>query len=579
MLICDFTLFYNTPDIKLNKTILFNSFSERDLYFTQFDSLAFTSGFNYRRDRGAVKVPNVTSSSSVGQGIGAFNGYNFGKFYDPWDKVTYFFKVTDYIYLNDSVTEMHFVIDPIITFLSPTALNAQKNLTITRQHLTKSHYELNLDYLRTNNDVIPTYTMRVWKRKKMFFSDFYVIITTSSNLEGDFGDEKKPKLPFSSGTRYDNITSPLNLYAVPISTFPTFIKGLEKFPWIAQTIQKCVMVPKNFVDNGDLIGIKPSFETSSPCYRFKEGGMSSNNNFNIQGYTFNNLLTDLGLDYQSLHMLRSNYVSIKLTDYAGNEIIYDSGMIYGLDFMTYVSVGYNNLVKVLLKGYGNKNTQSYDSNYMDSVLVLDDFDELPVFINNASLSKANTAYTRELAQSNTFKGRADRVLDSNNTVQDRLASAFSVISQISSVSDVGKLLSSDNDFHRQQQADFKQYDLAQPTITNAKYSHSTSIKTGDYGFHLIISKVSSVEWWKAWYYYARNGFEVNETCAQLSDVSSMRVVNYVQFTGSIHWKNIPPIFNNILQTLFEGGVHLYHYQPSIGINPFSYDMLLNERIK
>ena len=583
MLLTAFKLYKNVPNIQLNKTILFDTSSERDNYFSNFETIEFNSNFNYRIDKGSVYLPNDFVNSNVSHSktqIGNLNGYDYGSFFDKWENRRYYFFVNSYQYINDNVIEMSIIIDVLTTFIRSSDLNSFKNLSIERQHLTNSDYQKYLPLLRTNNDVLNTFTSKVLVKKNIFFNEFYIMITVSANLTKDFGSEDSPKVPFSNGGRYDMLTSPLDLYVCEYSYFNTFINYLEDYPWIAQNIQKCVMIPKSVVDSNDLVSVQFKDNSTITFYKFKNDGLSKNKVLDFN-YTFNDLLSDLNISVDELHLLRSNYVGVKLTDYTGNEVIFDAGRVNTLNFYQMSSVGYDNIIRVLLSGYNSnqKDPNLYrDGDYLDTCLTIDDFDELPVFINNGKLSKANNAYNRAYENSNTTQSRINRITDNSNSLQDRLVSGLQLFSSVSSFSDVANLYANDYDYYRKQQAEFKTYDLQKPTVTNAKYTKSNLIKEGTYGYWLIISDIDNVEMANVKNYYRLNGFELNVVADRLSNVKSMSIVNYVKFSGDYKLYNININFIPTIKNLFDQGVYCYHYDSSKGLNPFTYDLTQNERI-
>lgn len=584
MLLTNFTLFKKVPKLSINATILFDNSNDRDNYFNNFTSITFDSLFNYRKDYGIVNLPKKIITNAFEQGkkqIGLLTGFDYGRFFDPWEKRYYYFFIQNYEYINDNTIAMSIIIDVLTTFIRTNDLNNFTNLNIEREHLTNSDYQNYLPILRRNNDVLETFSENVLVKKNILFTEFFIMITCSVNLTKDFGSEKAPKVPFSSGQKYDMMTSPLNIYLCDLDNFNNFISILEDYSWIAQNIQKCVMIPKNFVDTSDLQETHFKKDTKVTFYTLKKNGLSKDTILNFN-YTFNDLLNDLNITTKELHLLRSNYVSIKLTDYSGNEVIFDSGRVNTLNFYQMVSLGYQNIIRVLLSGYGSESKEPklyQEGDFLDTVLTLDDFDELPVFINNSQLSKANTAYTRAYNNSNTTSGRINRVLDNSNSLQDRLTSGFQLISQVSSFTDLANLYTSDYDYYRQQKAEMKTYDLQKPSVNNAKYTHAPLIKNGAYGYWLVISCISKTEMNNIKKYYQLNGFEVNLYNSKLSDVTSMSICNFVKFTGNYKLNDININYMNIIKTLFESGVYLYHYDVTKGLNVFDYDITKNERLK
>lgn len=565
MKLSEFVLFKNTPPLQINKTIHFKSNEERDIFYSQFESKSFKTNFNFRYDRGQVKFPESYEN---------YLGYEYGYFIDGFSNQKYYFFIQNYEYINNNVTKAYIILDLVTTFTQGGVLNQLKNLNIEREHLTNQDYERFIKTIRLNNDILETHTKKIIKTKRITFESFYVVLTTTANFEGDFGTEKAPKLPFSKGGIYDNVTSPLNLYLFKFEEFNENIKYLEKFSWIAQNIVKCVMIPAAFIDTADLIEAHFKENSDTTFYKLKNNGKSIGFDVDFK-YTYNDLLNDLNLTEKEIHLLKSNYVNIYLTDYSGNKLTFDSSKIYHLDFRSIVSVGYLNLVKIFLDGYESDFKGNQTGAYLDYTLTLNDFDELPVYINNAQLQKAKSSYTRELENSKTVSGRINQIQNGSN--KDKIFNSLSLFSSVFSGGNIASnalsLYSSEYDYYRDQKAKFKEMDLSQPTVTTQSTPHSLQIKTKDYGIFLVISSIDNNEMINIKKYHAQFGFEMNKRQDRLSDINSMSLVNYVKFTGSWKLNDIDIMFINTLSDIFSEGVLLYK---PISKNPFEIDILTNK---
>jgi len=122
-------------------------------------------------------------------------------------------------------------------------------LSIQRQHLTKDNYKNNLWELKNNDDILKTNTKSYFHTERIYFDDLIVLISSSVDLQADFGTVDDPKMKTSSGKKFDHITSPLNLYACDIDDFTKLMNKLSPFPWIAQNIKSLRLIPRMFMDN------------------------------------------------------------------------------------------------------------------------------------------------------------------------------------------------------------------------------------------------------------------------------------------------------------------------------------------
>jgi len=64
----------------------------------------------------------------------------------------------------------------------------------------------------------------------------------------EFGTVDAPKMETSQGNQYDNMTSPVNLYAIHYEYFNGLMKILAPYPWITQNIQLLMMIPDDFIN-------------------------------------------------------------------------------------------------------------------------------------------------------------------------------------------------------------------------------------------------------------------------------------------------------------------------------------------
>ena len=575
MKLTTFTLFKNTPFINMQNTVHFESNQERDNYFTsQYETMTLSLAFNFRKDRGVLHISKLYEE---------LIGYNYCKFVDGFDGKTYYAFIIGMSYLNDGTTKLDILIDVIMTYTQGNVLETIGAVDVKRSHLTKINYQNRLEMLRTNDDIPSTTTQRYVKTISELFGETYVLLQCTVDLKEDFGTEKKPTMKTSTGATFDYVTSPVNLYVIDRLNFTEFTLNMKKYPWIMQNVTKCTVVPKKFISDGALQQITTS-SGFTKIYKLRNNTTSTNIESEIS-YTKDEIMDLFGLDpNQEPHLLKQGIGTIELTDYRGQTMAFDLGKIEQLRLKYNIIVGYVNEIRVTAIGYGDRtlNGQGFHFNFS---LGFDNFDELPILINNYDLAKAKSAYSRELGNSRTISGRLNQITNSNSNVEDRIFNSLSVFSDVFSGGLVGApskatgLFANEYEHYREQNAQLKEMALSTPTITNQSTGNSFLLKQHAWGLHLKISKVSDAELSKVRQYYNLFGFEIN--AKDFITVSSNQRCNWLQFTGNWVLDNVDVESMNILKNLLEGGVRFWHYRNGqYGKNPMRFDYLdRNEIIK
>ena len=197
-------------------------------------------------------------------------------------------------------------------------------------------------------------------------------------------------------------------------------------------------------------------------------------------------------------------------------------------------------------------------------MTINTFDNVPVLINNYTLNKANTAYSRQLENSRQITSRMDTITNPNSSLKDRLFNAISVYSNVfsgglmSAPAKAVGLFSDEYEYYRSQKAQMNQWKIAPPTVSEGGYSNSVLNKTGDYGIWLKVSTINTNELNSLRRYYGAFGHEAMPNDNQIYNVNSMSKANWVQFKGNYWINDIDRELFDQLKTLFEGGVRLWH---------------------
>ena len=565
MKLSQFTLYKNTNFTDMQNTLHFNSNNERDnwfsTYFTGDNVITFQNPFNFRYDRGTLKVPIIMND---------LQGFNYCKFVDGFDGKTYYAFIVKTSYLNDKTTQMDLVIDVVMTYTQGNILENLQNVEVIRQHLPLEQLKGREEYLRLNNDILPTSTMMFIDPSRFTsnnstgvqFDSFMYIIQSAVELDNDFGSEDKPKMNTATGGTYDGITSAISLYLVASNDLDRLLTELSKFPWITQNFKTIVKVPAFFFDLSQL--------NTVDCKGVQLHVLDGEKISTVLPLPF--VLTKpkikevLGLKDFEDYLIRDQVINIYLTDYRGNQLNFETGKIKENNTIYANSVlGAFNEIDIYSLQYGQRNSsKSKHGFYRDNQMTISTFDNVPVLINNYTLNKANTAYSRQLENSRQITSRMDTITNPNSSLKDRLFNAISVYSNVfsgglmSAPAKAVGLFSDEYEYYRSQKAQMNQWKIAPPTVSEGGYSNSVLNKTGDYGIWLKVSTINNNELNSLRRYYGSFGHEAMPNDNQIYNVNSMSKANWVQFKGNYWINDIDRELFDQLKTLFEGGVRLWH---------------------
>ena len=572
-----FRFFKNTPLIDFQNTIHFSSNSERDDFFlngSHYPELSIQAeDFNFIRDRSSLIIDVPYSQMA---------GVNYCTFKSDFEPTRFYAYVIDYEYLNDQAIRVNLLIDGIMTYTQGNVLETLPNLSIERQHLSRSKYESNIWELKNNDDILKTNTKRYFKTEKVLFNELIVLITASVDLKSDFGDQDNPNMKTSFGRKFDKITSPLNLYACDVDDFNKLMKALSEYPWISQNIKTMSLMPKVFMeDNLTKVNFSSGNTLSGIDYLYSVSGTRTNKTpllkelINVS-YTLPKLMQLFGLDpNEDKHLLRNEYTTTEIYNYSGGALLVDNGQLNldsGLSYMVDLVTGYHNEVKLYIDRYRvEKGIQ--EGSYINDSLTFDTFDDMPMLIDTYGLSMAKTANQRQLTESKLLTNQVSSLTDSSANLKDRFMNAASLASNLSPTNLFGKF-TDEYDYYRQQKAEQADMALEIPSISEQTNGNSFNIANNKFGIHIKYSKPTDSELNKIKKYYKLFGYQVNDQSNYLDKVNSMTVCNYVKFSGS--W-TIPGADVSIIEMMkaqFENGVRLWHNKNTR--NPMIQNVLTNK---
>ena len=589
-----FQLYRNTPMVDFGNTIHFESNLHRDNYFMnemteEFETIKFEAPFNYIKDRSSVNVPYPYRR---------MNGVNYAMFKTDKDPTIYYAHVSSVEYVNERVSRVNLLIDPVMTYTQGDVLENIQPVEIIRESLDHANYRHRLNELRNNDDVIKTHTKAYFEEESLVFEDFIVLLETTVDLSEHFGSVNNPKIKSSSGSTVDGITSPKDLYYTSREDFPKVMGYLSIFPWIVQNITKATMIPAEFFEGRivrDRVAIN-GYEEAKALGLYRLGDKIAQSEFNAVlekvHEKFNRNALELfemyGLDpKQDAHLLRNEYGTVEIYTYKGESLFLDLGKLdiksgLGLSFWVNMIAGFENELRIFPSSYNiGDNNEDYEEvsdiiigGDLNNSIGLTGFDDMPMTVDNYRMSLASTANQRALNEDRLLTSRLTNIVAPDTNLADRLMEGFNLITNVTSLSGLGNKINEEYEYYREQKAQEMDLALTGNSISNQTYSNAFLIRTNKYGFHLKFSKPSQAELFRVKQYYKLFGFDGGGRFGPPISMTSNTIANYLQFKGSWHLRNVPPALMDILKIRMEMGVRFWHNNGTS--NPMSQRIIYNE---
>ena len=572
-------IFKNTPFTDFQNTIHFKDNNERDLFFdNHYQKYEFSTQFNFVRDRLVLRA-NVPTIETYGMNYLRFqNDFEGGRWY-------YCF-IMSTTYLNDGNTEFGLVLDTVMTFTQGDFSQHVNNVEVMRQSLNSESFKRYHDFLMTNQDTL-VLPKRYTHQMLQYWDKLYVVFTSSVDLRSDFGSEKNPELTTAKGQTYDKIVSPIDLYVCESQDqFTKLMKALSDYPWISQNIHNVAIVPQAMIDINDLedLGKVNNDEVTKVALKvFKNGAK-----------TATSILSDLSLNKADLperfkfgatipeYCMREQYASITMTAWNGQTVSYDPTFIPddGVQIIGQSTFGYHNEIRVFMDKYQDNNENSitglWRGAYTGKGLIFDNFDDIPVLVDNYKLSAAQTAHQRELGNQRTISGRINSVISPNSSIDDRFFNAVSLTTSLAGGVARNALGQFTNEYehYRDQRAELADKAISAPSVADQNNSQAFNIAHNIYGVTLKFESVAdNIARVRA--YHQTFGFDFQGQVLPVESVESLPIMNYLSFQGNWTLPDVPSQFVQQLKITFENGVKMWHNNGTD--NPFNQNLLNNWR--
>ena len=579
MKLTEIKLYKNTPFTDLVNTIHFASDGERDRFFDEhYEKVSFENKFDMVKDRLVIQAPIAPIQTY---------GVNYARFRSEYDNKWYYCFVTNCEYVNDRVMNIYLMVDTVMTFLQGDFTPFLSNVQILRQSLSNSSFNKYKDYLLTNSDVL-RFPKRYRYQSLQGWQEQCVVFTSSVSLASNFGTEDDPKLRTSRGQTYDSIVSPVDLYLCATqAVFSNIMEVLSDYPWIIQNINNIAIVPADMVDKTDFV----QFQSEHTKALNQVGFYTLKNNGKTKTQKLKEISAPLSDIYERLFggdvppfIKREEYGDITLTDWSGQTVEYNPAFLPsdGLQIYGQSTFGYHNEIRIFADRYQSENENSIDGlwrgAYTMNGLIFNQFDDIPVLVDNYKLSYAQSAHQRALANSKTLSGRINQITSPNTSVKDKLYNAVALTTSMYSKSPLGVatnavgMMSNEYEYYRQQKAELEDKAISAPTVSSQNNSQAFNIAKGIYGVTVKYQSISPSDIQQIINYHALFGFEFKQV-VPVEKVDSCKKCNFLQCTGNFSLKNVPSIFTPQLKATLENGVRFW--KNNGGENPFKQSLFDN----
>lgn len=564
MKLSEIQLFKNTPFTDLVNTIHFSSDGERDRFFDEhYEKVSFENKFDMVKDRLVIQAPIAPIQTY---------GVNYARFRSEYDNDKWYYCfVTNCEYVNDRVMNIYLMVDTVMTFLQGDFTPFLSNVQILRQSLSNASFNQYKDYLLTNSDVL-RFPKRYRYQALQGWKEQCVVFTSSVSLASNFGTGDDPKLRTSCGQTYDSVVSPVDLYLCATqAVFSNIMEVLSDYPWIIQNINNVAIVPADMVDKTDF----EQFQSEHTKALNQVGFYTLKNN----GKTKTQKLEEISASLSDINerlfggdvppfIKREEYGNITLTDWSGQTVEYNPAFLPsdGLQVYGQSTFGYHNEIRVFADRYQSDNENSIDGlwrgAYTMNGLIFNQFDDIPVLVDNYKLSYAQSAHQRALSNSKTLSGRINQITSPNTSVKDKLYNAVALTTSMYSKSPLGVatnavgMMSNEYEYYRQQKAELEDKAISAPTVSSQNNSQAFNIAKGIYGVTVKYASISPSDIQQIIKYHALFGFEFKQV-VPVEKVDSCKKCNFLQCTGNFSLKNVPSIFTPQLKATLENGVRFW----------------------
>jgi len=397
-----------------------------------------------------------------------------------------------------------------------------------------------------------------------------VLIQSAVDLSGgksSFGTVDAPLMPSAFGGTFNKITSPVSLYIMRQDDFAKMTKDLQQYSWIVQNFIKVTQIPANFILDTPLTQLTAF--SSYTVYQFQNNSVSKNYDIKELCYTWAELANIFGCDLtREKHLMRYPYCYIEMQTWDGQKCtikLEDIENTDGLVIKCRVCVGYHNQVVIYADKLNQINENASGNvgvgDFMNNAIIIDNFDDVPVLIDNYNLGLAKSAYQRELTESKLISNRVKNIV-SGDDIQSRLFDTISVISNFSPMA-LGEKITDEYEYYRTKNAEIQDSKLTTPTITNQTHSNNFQQKEEIFGITMKFRKVAPEIFESVRQYHNNFGFSIPFLRNGIK-VNTMSRANYLK--AKLHnfkMSDVDSKISDIFKLRIENGIRLWN-QPVSG---------------
>ena len=587
-----FVFFKNCVINDFNNTIFFETNTDRDNYFdTYFESYTSNTAYNYIRDKSEISVSHNFYDMQL---------CNYGYLVESKNNKRIYFRVIGVDYENDFTTRVAFAFDFIMTYNSGNQLlNNISNAQIDRRHVKLSSNQVLCKSIMNSGDIINRDTVFSVATHTHLFKEFTIVFTTSVQLESHWGNSERPKMPVSKGATYDKITSPQNIYQCSEDNFHALMNAMKDYPWIAQNITSVIKCPTEIFDSSQMIPVHVNDGGSPMVNRFDNGGYSPNYQIDDLKFSKNDILSLFNIPKSEMHNLRAPYFYVEMTNWQGAPTpIFFEKLDWSLadddksflSFNVQTQLGFENKIKIYPINYLANNDNASDGvgrgDYLNTSIEFSGFDTVPVLIDNYKLSMSKSAYTRELSNSRQLTSQVRNVAlgtSNNNSIQDRVSDAYSLIQNYGSKNmvkmgmNVVNGLQNEHQYYQQQQAQFNDMKIQTPSVTSQTNNNTFEIANNTFGITLKFKAINQTDYQSVAQYYKNFGYAY-PLMGKVAKPTTHTIMDYLQVTPLKFYDNrLSSEMINVVSLLLQTGIKFWHVN-NTGTSVFNQNLDNNKEI-
>ena len=567
-------------DINNRDVRLFNNGTQRDAHFDSLTPYVVGANFQHIRDSNAI---------SCGGGFNRLQYANYCRYrnkeYLPW---IYAF-VINVEYINENMSRLQLVVDDFQTWHYE--VDYYKCL-VERAHIRE--YRGNMPYafeqsletegLEFGGEYDNVHTEHI------DLTDSHILIASTLSLTKGGGTVENPIINGADGGTYDKCPSMLTYYIVQnlepsesglTDSINYICNKLQGYPWVARGIQFMTIIPKavlqGYQDNISYVTSEMGFKIGE----VKQHALTGNG-FSYQFNDFKKWYNaeDTTTKPRCGKMLMFPYTWLEVTSYNGVQLVLKNenvpsdnlysqilGFISANPRLVLTFIDYNNSY-IFDNGLADTDILPNDitrGDFLDFAMIIADFPQFPVAIDNYTLTMAEKANRTALAHEQNeiaYNRRQRGAVMSGIGAITNLASANFVGGAVNqAIGAVQESLYASTDYRMATEAILAQQNdakLIPPTIQGQSGGDGFNLSKGITGFVFKWKRIKKAHWDKIQNYFIRFGYLINKFDHPNNYFRLNEELNYIKTVGCVVGGNVPVQAKKNLERIFDNGVTLWH---------------------